>query len=76
MASDTSKASSEEHVEKQKVTAGKEPSAHHVEKLGALRIDGDDLDHEHEPKVPPVFKVLVDTDLLNTREYRCLSEGS
>jgi hypothetical protein len=49
--SGTSKTSSTEHVEKQAVVAGKEPSPNYVERYGGLRIDGDDMDHEHEPKV-------------------------
>lgn len=30
-------------------------SVGHVERNVGLRIDGDDLDHEHEPKVQSVF---------------------
>jgi hypothetical protein len=42
----------------------------HVERNVGLRIDGDDLDHEHEPKVllglDPKYKLLVLTSMQMT----------
>lgn len=48
---DSSKSSSSDHVDRHGVAAAKHSNAAYVEKMGALRIDGDDLDHEHEPPV-------------------------
>ena len=47
----SSKDSTNEQVEKHGVVAGKDSTVHHVERREGLRIDGDDLDHEHEPAV-------------------------
>lgn len=49
--SDASKGSSSENIDKVQVTEIKNSTPHRDEKRGGLRIDGDDLDHEHEPKV-------------------------
>ena len=48
---DSSKSSSSDYVERHEVVAEKKSNAAYIEKMGALRIDGDDLDHEHEPPV-------------------------
>ena len=48
---DSSKSSSSDHVGSHAVATGKHANPAYIEKMGALRIDGDDLDHEHEPPV-------------------------
>ena len=69
--SDSSNNSSSDQVEKHGVVAGKDSSAHRVEKLGGLRIDGDDLDHEHEPKVcHPILGCNPGTNVIPQMSFR------
>ena len=72
---DSSKSSSSDHVDTFELNTGKHASAAYVERMGALRIDGDDLDHEHEPPVSYAAcgRDLAGTDLMQMTFKRAMS---